>query len=69
MSKADLVEIIRNYESDTFDAFGRNILKREATMIAERLFDELCRVVAEGGTLSCDGHRLSAMLNELRGKR
>lgn len=66
MRKADLVEIIRNYESDTFNAFQRGILKREATVMAEKLFNKLCRVVEEGGTLTCDGARLSAMLDELR---
>jgi hypothetical protein len=62
----ELVEIIRAYESDTFSASGRKILLREATVIAERLFQQLCKVVAESGTLSCDGTRLSAMLDDLR---
>jgi hypothetical protein len=62
----ELIGIIRTYESDTFSASKREILLREATVIAERLFQQLCKVVAEGGTLSCDGDRLSAMLDDLR---
>ena len=63
-----IVELIRAYESDTFSAQERKILRREAFAIARTLTDEFVRVVGEGGTLTCDGVRLGAMLDELRQK-
>jgi len=62
-----LVKIIREYESDTFNARALGVTRKEAHLIAERLLSKLCEIVEEGGYLRCDGDTLSIMLNNVRG--
>lgn len=61
-----LATIILEYESDTFSAIGSALTPTDAHAIALVLFDRLCKVVAEGGTLRCDGDVLSDILDEMR---
>jgi hypothetical protein len=61
-----LVNIIKEYESDTFSASFEDLTNQEAEMLARRLFIRLCEIAEEGGTMRVDGDVLSAYLDELR---
>jgi hypothetical protein len=62
----ELIDIISEYESDTFNAKGLALTSEEAKEIAERLLERLCQIVAEGGTLRCDGDVLADYLDGIR---
>jgi hypothetical protein len=65
---SDLVTILLMYESDTFSASGVELEVDEAEKMAQRLTGQFLGVVEEGGTFTCDGVRLSAILDEIRGQ-
>ena len=53
-----LVDYVFNYESDTFDARGQKLKRREAKQIAAKLIDRIENHL--------DGVTLNVMLDELR---
>lgn len=59
-----LGNIILNYESDTFSAIGSDLTPADADRMAALLFERLCKVVEEGGTLRRDG--LAGLLEEVQ---
>ncbi len=61
-----LTQIILEYESDTFNAKMLRVTKAEARTIARKLFLDLCRIVEEGGRMTCDGVRLTEELENIR---
>lgn len=61
-----LTAIIREYESDTFNARASRVTVAESVVIAQRLMRNLCDIVEAGGRMSCDGVRLAEMLEDIR---
>ena len=58
-----LAEIILDYESNTFDLV---LTPKDAIDMARVLFDRLCKIVAEGGTLRCDGDVLWEVYDQVQ---
>ncbi len=61
-----IANIILEYESDTFNAFELGVTPQDAHDMAALLFDRLCKVVDEGGTLRCDGDVLAELFDTVR---
>lgn len=63
---AKAVRAIKTYESDTFSAWGYNLIDAEAYAMAVALMTRAGEMIEETGKMTFDGTVLSAMLDEMR---